>query len=306
MRFILSFILILPVHVFSQQVENQRILGYGIDANLNYLDNSNISFSEFKALAIDSDFFSDQLPTAQLLNAKNVQNRFGIAANVVLKGKDKMSLGPVKKSRFNVGVSYMQGGSYGFNFSEYNKVRYDTITVTSSLGSVEKKYRDSIYWINTSYSSFIRNIGLFGEFLMYTSEGWPSFSTGLGISADMSMKYVIKMNREESFQIAINNENEQFLYYDKLVDQEDGQFIGTYPTEQIYQGSENEVAAKRSFFIRPYIPIRIESPITNKEQFSHITMHIQAKIGAELHLTPSVGANTRMFYAVGIGFNYYL
>lgn len=306
MRFTLSFFFILPFLVFSQKNQDQKILGYGIDANVNYLDKSSISYSEFKALAVDTDFFPDQLPTAQHLTAKNIQNRFGIAANIVLKGMNKMSLGPVKRSRFNLGVSYMQGGSYSFNFSEYNSIRYDTIIISSSLGTIEKKYRDSIYWNYTSYATFTRNIGFFGEYLMYTAEGWPSFSTGLGISADMSMNYVIRMNQEESYQIAIYNENEQFLYYDNLVDQEADQFNGTYPTEQIYQGSENEVEAKRSFFIRPYIPIRIESPITNKEHFSHITMHIQAKLGAELHLTPSVGVNTRMFYAVGVGFNYYL
>jgi len=304
MKFLFGVFLLVPVLGWSQTDDNRKLIGFGIEGAINFFDESSISYSEFKSMLDSPEFF---LEGSEAMNhtSPRMYSRNGLGASFMFKGPSSERMGPFKRTRFNVGAHYNSGSTFSFEFNERYRARQDTVVLTSSTGLVETFYRDTLYSTSTEYSTKVKNVGLFAEYLIYTGEGWPSLSTGIGIAADGSISYAAQVRQTINYETGLYYQDGGVYSISPAPSPQQGT-NGSYNTSNFLYGNSESRQIQTSYFLRPYIPIRFESALSNRPKLSNITLDIVAKVGAEIHISPSSTVNTRMFYSLGVGFNYYL
>ncbi|MBD3638895.1 MAG: hypothetical protein HUJ25_16195 [Crocinitomicaceae bacterium] len=303
MRLLVTFMLILPVLGRSQSEKDNKFMGFGFEGVVNLLDEPTLSFSEYKSVVGHPEFFLHS-DNAELIASDNLFYRNGLRARFIFRGPDAENLGAFKQSRFVTGLLYNSGNNYTFQFSETYRVRADTVTLTSSSGSTETLYRDTIYYNDTEYSARSQNVGLFCEYLIYTGEGMPGLATGIGIATDMTLLYEAQVRQTLNYSTALYDESGIARYTPVVYNPNTDTY--SYGNVNYVYGNSNLQKISTAYFIRPYIPIRIEAALSDRPKLSNFTVDINGKIGTEIQINPGASVNARMFYSLGLGLNYYL
>jgi hypothetical protein len=278
-------------------------MGFGLEADFNLLDEPTLSFTEYIAVLGSPEFFLHS-GNAELISSDKIFTRNGLRARIIIKGPDQKNLGAFKQSRFVFGALYNSGNNYTFQFNETIRVRADTITMTASTGSIETLFRDTLFYYDTKYSAKSSNLGIFCEYLIYTGEGMPTLVTGIGIAADMTFIYEAQVKQTLNYTTGLYDENGIIKYTPLIHDPVTNTY--SYGTVNFVYGSAKEQRIKTAYFIRPYIPVRIETQLSNRPKLKGFTVDINAKIGTEIQINPGASVNARMFYSIGLGLNYYL
>ena len=303
MRIIVLILLIFPFFSISQDEKVRKFLGFGLEGDFNLLDEPTLSFDEYQAIIGEQNFFIHN-SSAELISTDQLFTRNGVRARLIFKGPDNKNLGAFKQSRFVVGALYNQGNNYTFEFSRDEFVRGDTVTMIHSGGYTEVLYKDTIYHHSTMYTANSRNLGLFCEYLIYTGEGMPALATGIGIASDMTLLYEAKAVQNTDYTTGLFNDSGIAQY--APVEYNAGNDTYTY-SHYTYVSEQNQSRKiKTAYFIRPYIPVRLETPLSNRPKLMNFTVDINGKIGTEIQINPGASVNARMFYSLGIGLNYYL
>ncbi|UKN03120.1 hypothetical protein K6119_06285 [Paracrocinitomix mangrovi] len=294
----------IPLFGWAQDQTDKVLTGFGVEAAFNLLDEPTLSFTEYGKVINNPEFFLHS-SDAELIASSTLFTRNGINARMIFKGPDLSNMGAFKRSKFDLGVGYNGGNNYAFEFRDKITVRSDTLTLTSSTGSIETLYRDTIFYHSTVYSASSKNISVFGEYLIFLGDKNPGFGVGLGAAFDMTLYNHAQVRHTISYETGLYDENGVLSYAE--VESYSGSNNGYYAPAitQIYSNTvEQEV--KMAYFIRPYIPVRIETPLSNLPALSKFTVDINAKIGTEVQINPRASVNARMFYSLGIGLNYYM
>jgi hypothetical protein len=303
MRFTVLIILLFPLLGLSQVEKERKFIGLGLEADFNLFDEPTLSFEEFKSVLNAPEFFLHS-SNAELVSTDNIFTRNGLRARFIFKGPDNENLGVFKKSRFVVGALYNAGNNYTFEFNESSSVRADTLVINSSSGTTQTLYVDTIFYNETKYSANSKNMGVFAEFLLYAGENTPKFSVGFGVAADMTLQYNAQVKQTLNYWTGLFDENGIAQYapvsYNPATD------IYSFETINYVYGNSKEQGIKTAFFIRPYIPVRLETRVSDRPKLSKFSVDINAKIGTEIQINPRASVNARMFYSIGMGLNYYL
>ena len=301
MRLLLSVLILLPIFGLAQSENERRLIGFGLEGSLNVLDEPTLSFEEYKSVINSPEFFLHS-DSAELLSSSQLFTRNGVALRLILKGKTHKNLGAFKQSKFNIGALYNSGNNYSFNFRRIDRVRLDTITLSSSTGTVETVYQDTIYYHDTEYSARSQNLGIYGEFIISTGEGMPGLSTGVGLAVDMTMLYEAQVRQTLIYESGLFTQEGTPAYITVVNPQ--GQ--GALATNTFVYGNSKTSRIKMAYFIRPYIPVRLETALSDRPNMAHFSVDINAKIGTEIQFNPNASINARMFYSIGLGLSYYL
>lgn len=303
MRFVALILICFLSPAYSQEENDRTFIGFGLEGNINLLDEPTLSFSEYKDVIADPTFFTHST-NAELIATDNFFNRNGVKMRFMFRGPDNQNLGAFKQSRFVVGALYNGGNNYTFDFKETQIKRADTVTLTSSTGYSETLYRDTIFYFDTRYTARSRNVGLFFEYLIHTGEGMPGLITGLGISTDMTLQYVANVENQLTYSTGLYDEGGVAKYTPLIYNHETDSY--SYGLLNRVSNSSSSKNIKTAYFIRPYIPVKIEARLSNRPNLFNFTVDINAKIGTEVQINPGASVNARMFYSVGLGLNYYL
>ena len=292
-------ILFFPLLAFCQEEDQKKFIGFGIEGSLNILDEPTLSFDEYKSVVDSPDFFVHSL-NSELLAVSHLFRRNGASVRFIFNGPTHKNLGAFQHSKFFLGASYNAGNNYSFNFNDVNRVRVDTLTITSSSGDVETHYRDTVYYLNTSYSAKSQNIGIYAEYLVFLGDKKEGFATGLGLASDITLMYDAQARQTLHYETGLYNGAGIPTYYEV---NSNGSINSSENTEY---GIPNNKKLGMAYFIRPYIPVRIETKISNHPKMANFTLDLNVKIGTEIQINPQASVNARMYYSLGFGLNYYL
>lgn len=303
MRIFVLILVLIPVFSISQNEKVRKFMGFGVEADFNLLDEPTLSFNEYQAIVNGSNFFVHD-PSAELYSTDQLFTRNGVRARFIFKGPDNENLGAFKQSRFVIGALYNEGNNYTFEFKRDEFIRGDTITLQYSNGYTDVMYKDTVYHHSTSYTANSRNLGVFCEYLIYTGEGMPALATGIGVASDMTILYEANSVKTIDYTTGLFNESGIAVY--APLQYNAGNDTYTYLQYNSVSEQQSRQKIRTAFFIRPYIPIRLETPLSNRPKLSNFTVDINGKIGTEIQINPGASVNARMFYSLGIGLNYYL
>lgn len=301
MRKFATIFVLFPLLTWAQydSLSTKKFRGMGLEFAFNLLDEPTLSFEEYQNVIGSPEFFMHS-QDAELMMSDKIFSRNGISARFIFQGRENKRLGAFRHSMFYTGVQYNSGNNYTFRYQDKNIVRSDTITFVSSTAATETYFRDTIYYTDTEYSAASNNIGIYGEFLLQTDKMKPSFGAGFGLAADATFFYQAYVEQDVYYVTALFDEQGNPVYAPVT----NSTVLGApvYSSSSYVYGSDNQVKLPSAYFIRPYIPVRLEASLGD----SRLTFDINAKIGTEIQINSRSAVNARMFYSLGMGVNYYL
>lgn len=274
---------------------------FNIGVGLQIMKPSSMMYSEFKTTVNASDFFVENASAGEITSDKLYSRQF-VSATAQFRILKEIKILIFKRFNLNVGSTFSNGQNLTYSFTENYTARGDSVWVTQG-NNTDLYFSDSLYRIDTEYSTEVKNIGLFTEFWMSTEEK-SGFAIGVGLLGQFAVENKLYLKHDTYFTTALYDQMGQPAWVKPSTSGIGTQ--GTVYSMTLANSLNNSVSLSSLYYFTPYVPIKFEARLSEGPVLKNITVDLNAKVGYEVQFS---GANInagRLFYQLGFGLNYYL
>jgi hypothetical protein len=298
MRLLCVILFFISSNSFSQN-EVKSLEALNLNAGLQILRPSSLSYLDFKSSFSGTDFFIESTSAKNTTSEKLFSRQF-VSGSVQFRILKDKSLGWFKKFNFNIGSSFSSGQNLSYSFTDNYLVRGDSVWITQG-GETDLYFSDSIHRIETNYFTQLKNIGFFSEFWLSTAEKNSGASIGFGLSGQFSIENNVFLTNDSYYTTALYDESGNVAF----VKPSQSSSSNSYATT-LSDSYNRSVTLPPIYIITPYIPIRFEAALSESPTLSDFSIELFAKVGYEFQFYSSNMVAGRLSSMLGFGLNYYL